>query len=126
MKLHLNSASGINLISGYGADHVLINGRRHSASLLLLPDAIHPGWPTTDYETLREDDFAALAEHHPEILLVAVPGRQPLPKPRLYAHLLAAGIGVEVMELGAACRTYNILVSEERRVLLALILPPAA
>lgn len=125
MKLHLNSASGAYLISSYDADHVVINGRRHSASLILLPDAIHPDWPVADFEALREDDFAALAEHQPEILLVAVPGRQPLPRPRLYARLLAAGIGVEVMELGAACRTYNVLVSEARRVLLALILPPA-
>lgn len=124
MKLHLNSASGAYLISSYDTDHVVINGRRHGTSLILLPDALHD-WPVADLETLREADFAALAVHRPEILLVAVPGRQPVPRPRLYARLLAAGIGVELMELGAACRTYNILVSEARRVLLALILPDA-
>ena len=123
MKLHLNSASGANLISRYDADHVLINGRRHERSLLLLPETLQPDWPVVDFEALLETDFMALAELQPEIILVAVSGRQPMPRPRLYARLLARGMGVEVMELGAACRTYNILVSEGRRALLAIILP---
>jgi uncharacterized protein len=123
MKLHLNRADGAYLIDGYGPDHVQINGRRHARSLLLRPDRVVADWPVVDYEALGEDDYLILAEHRPEILLVAVAGRLPTPRPRLYARLLAQGIGVEVMPLGAACRTYNVLVGEGRRVLAAIILP---
>lgn len=123
MKLHLNRAEGAYLIDAYGADHVQVNGRRHASSLILLPDRLIADWPIRAYDALGEADYHALAEHRPEILLIAVAGRQPTPRPRLYARLLAQGIGVEIMQLGAACRTYNVLVGEGRRVLAAIILP---
>lgn len=123
MKLHLNRADGAHLVSDYAADHVMIDGRRHQHSLILLADRLIADWPVSDYAKLTEADFTALAEYRPAIILVAVPGRQPMPRPQLYGRLLASGIGVEVMELGAACRTYNILVGEGRQALLAAILP---
>lgn len=123
MKLHLNRTEGVYLIDAYGDDHVQVNGRRHEASLILLPDRLIADWPVRAYDALVEADYLGLAEHRPEILLVAVAGSQPVPRPRLYARLLAQGIGVETMQLGAACRTYNVLVGEGRRALAAIILP---
>ncbi len=123
MKLHLNRAEGAYMIDGYGEDHVSINGRRHRASLVLLPDRLVPDWPVSDYDALSEETCVEFAEHAPEVVLIAVADRRPTPRPRLYARLLARGIGVEVMELGAACRTYNVLVGEGRRALAAIILP---
>lgn len=123
MKLHLNRAEGALMIDAYGDDHVSINGRRHVASLILLPERVIADWPARDYDALGEADYLALAEHRPEVLLVAAAGRPPAPRPRLYARLLAQGIGVEAMPLGAACRTYNVLVGEGRRVVAAFILP---
>lgn len=123
MKLHLNHADGAYAFDSHGPDHVLVNGRRHAASLVVLPERLITDWPVAHYDDLSEADYLGLAEHAPEILLIAVPGRQPPPRPRLYARLLAMGMGVEVMELGAACRTYNILIGEGRRALAAVILP---
>jgi uncharacterized protein len=123
MKLHLNRAEGALMIDAYGDDHVSINGRRHAASLILLPERVIADWPVRDYDALGETDYLSLAEHRPEVLLVAAAGRAPAPRPRLYARLLAQGIGVEAMPLGAACRTYNVLVGEGRRVVAAIILP---
>lgn len=111
------------MIDAYGDDHVSINGRRHASSLLLLPERIIADWPVRAYDSLGEADYLALAEHKPELILVAAADRAPAPRPRLYARLLAQGIGVETMQLGAACRTYNVLVAEGRRVLAAIILP---
>lgn len=123
MKLHLNRTDGTLTIDAYGDDHVSINGRRHDSSLILLPERIIADWPVMDYDALGEADYLALAEYKPEVVLVAVADRAPAPRPRLYARLMAQGIGIETMQLGAACRTYNVLVGEGRRVLAAIILP---
>jgi uncharacterized protein len=126
MKLHLNRAEGAYLIDAYGDDHIQVNGRRHQSSLVLLPDRLIADWSVREYEALDEAAYLGLAEHHPEIILVAIAVGQPAPRPRVYARLLAQGIGVEVMRLGSACRTYNVLVGEGRRALAAIILPGGA
>jgi len=126
MKLHLNRAEGLYMIDTYAADHIVIGGRRYARSLILLPDRLLPDWPVTRYDDLTESDYVALAVHAPELVLVAAHEGRLLPRPRLSAGLVGRGIGVEVMPLGAACRTYNVLVAEGRRVLAAVILPGAA
>ncbi len=122
MKLHLNSLSGRYAISGYGPGFVLVNGRRIETSLLLLPDHLDPAWLEGGFAGLVQAHFEALAAHRPELVLLGTGSRQRFPRPRLYASLMAARIGLEVMDLGAACRTYNILAAEGRRVAAALIL----
>ena len=68
----------------------------------------------------RESDFVFLKNLDAEIVLLGTGARQRFPHPRLTAALAQAGIGLEVMDLQAACRTYNILVAEERKVAAAL------
>lgn len=121
MKLHLDRTDAYNTITGYGMDHVLINGVRHTTSTLVLPDEVLPGWGG-HLEKLSTVDFDSIVMRAPEIVLLGTGQQHRFPSPALYRALLAARIGVEIMSTPAACRTYNILAGEGRRVAAALIL----
>ncbi|MBM4181117.1 MAG: Mth938-like domain-containing protein [Betaproteobacteria bacterium] len=120
MKLHLSRIEGLNQITGHGPGHVLINGVRHERGVIVLPDEVVTGWAAV-FEELARVHFDALALRAPEIVLLGSGARPRFPPPGLYAGLLKARIGVEVMDTAAACRTYNILAAEGRRVAAALI-----
>jgi uncharacterized protein len=121
MKLHLSRTSNTFLISGYGRDHFLVNGVRHETSLIVLPDEVVLGW-VRHIDQLSTQHFDVLALCAPEIVLLGSGAKLRFPSPALYASLVKANIGVEVMDTPAACRTYNILAAEGRRVAAALIL----
>jgi uncharacterized protein len=80
-------------------------------------------WPASSLEELKPDHLAAIVELKPEIVLLGSGASFRFPEPSLLAPLHKAGIGVEVMDTPAACRTYNILLGEGRNVLAALIVP---
>lgn len=120
MKLHATGPTGVNVVTAYGADYVAVNGVRHQESLVVLPDRT-VAWSARSFDTLTAEDFAFLATLQAEIVLLGTGPRQRFPHPRLTAPLTRAGIGVEVMDLQAASRTYNILVAEERKVAAALL-----
>ncbi len=121
MKLHLSRSPNTNLISGYGRDHFMINGVRHITSLIVLPDEVVTHWARS-FDELSRVHFDALSIRAPEIILLGSGAKLRFPSPTLYAGLIKAHIGVEVMDTAAACRTYNILAAEGRRVAAALIL----
>jgi uncharacterized protein len=121
MKLHLSRSTETYQINGLGPDHVLVNGQRHESSLVILPDEVIAGWATR-FEALSARDFDIMLMRAPEIVLLGSGARLRFPPPALYAGLLKARIGVEVMDTAAACRTYNILAAEGRRVAAALII----
>ncbi len=120
MKLHASTPSAANTITAYGDDYVMVNGARRDSSVIVTPSDVKP-WGASDFEHLREADFAELAGLGAEIVLLGTGARQRFPHPRLTTALGAQRIGLEVMDLKAACRTYNILVAEERKVALALV-----
>ncbi|NTV09332.1 MAG: Xcc1710-like domain-containing protein, partial [Zoogloea sp.] len=105
----------------YSADHVMIGNIRHKTGLVVMPSGIESGWATAGFDALEEADFARLAALGAEIVLIGTGSRQRFPAPALLRPLIEARIGFEVMEMGAACRTYNILVGEGRNVALALL-----
>ena len=121
MKLHASLPGGVNAITGYGEGYVLVNGARRSSSVVVMPDRTED-WPVTRFDELRAEDFAFLRDLNAEIVLLGTGARQRFPHPRLTVELAQAGIGLEVMDLQAACRTYNILVAEERKVAAALLI----
>lgn len=120
MKFERETRAGVNIVTGYGEGYVQINGERHASSLIVAPDRVI-AWEAASFDALREEHFAALAALGPEIVLLGTGPRLRFPHPRLTQSLAAARIGLEVMDLNAACRTYNILVSEDRRVAAALL-----
>lgn len=122
MKLTLSNPTGQNVVSAYGPGYVTINQQRHEQNLVVMPDALHEPWAAGGFEALTEQDFAALVELKPEIVLLGTGSRQRFPAPRLLRPLVEAGIGCEVMDMPAACRTYTILMAEGRRVAAALLI----
>ena len=120
MKLHASAPSRVNAFTGYGDGFVLLNGVRRAASVIVLPGRIVE-WPVASFAALTEQDFARIAALGPEVVLLGTGARLRFPHPRLCAPLARAGIGLEVMDLQAACRTYNILAAEERLVAAALV-----
>ncbi len=120
MKLHAAAPSAANTITAYGDDYVMVNGARRDSSVIVTATEVK-AWSAADFEHLNEQDFAALAALGADIVLLGTGTRQRFPHPRLSASLGAKRIGLEVMDLKAACRTYNILIAEERKVALALL-----
>ena len=120
MKLHASAPGGVNTISAYGEDYVVVNGQRRDSSVIVLRDRV-VDWPAASFERLTAENFGFLQDLEVDIVLLGTGPRQRFPHPRLTAALMRAGIGVEVMDTQAACRTYNILVAEERRVAAALL-----
>ena len=121
MKLHATLPGGVNAITGYGEGYVMVNGARRDSSVVVLADRIEQ-WSAAAFDTLTPEDFSFLQNLGAEIVLLGTGARQRFPHPRLTAALSRAGIGLEVMDLQAACRTYNILVAEERKVAAALLI----
>lgn len=122
MKLEQDRPVGQNLVTASGEGYIDINGLRHHTSLLLLPDRVEPGWGAAGFDALTEADFSGIAALGCEVLLFGTGSRQRFPRPALLQPLMAARIGVEVMDTAAACRTYNILMAEDRKVAAALLL----
>ena len=120
MKFELSGAPGLNTFTGYGEGYVLVNGERFEASVIVLAERVER-WPVAAVDELTEAHFAQLAALGAEVVLLGTGGRLRFPHPRLTQALARAGIGLEVMDTQAACRTFNILVAEERKVAAALL-----
>ncbi len=123
MKFERDDAQGRNTFTGYGEGYVEENRRRYVASLVVSAERIVTDWPAASVESLAPDHMAAIAELKPEIVLFGTGARFTFPDQALLAPLYRAGVGVEVMDTPAACRTYNILLGEGRNVIAALIVP---
>ena len=120
MKLQASALSRRHSFTAYGEGYVMVSGARHEASVIVLPERIEP-WQVADFAALAEEHFAAIAALGPELVLLGTGARLRFPHPRLTAPLARARIGLEVMDLQAACRTFNILAAEERNVAAALL-----
>lgn len=123
MKLHATSTQQYQTVTGYEVDSVDINAVRFTHSLLVLPEVAPLAWPVASFESLGADDFAAIEAQTPDVVILGTGSRQRFVHPKLLTGLTARRIGVECMDNQAACRTYNILMAEGRKVALALILP---
>ena len=121
MKFQRESTEGRNTVTAYGPGWVEVNRARHTESLVVSGDRVITAWPAQSVESLGADHLAAIVELKPEIVLLGTGPRLQFPGPALLAPLYKAGIGVEVMDTPAACRTYNILLGEGRNVIAALI-----
>ncbi len=120
MKLQLDPGSGRYLITGYRAGAVLVNGEAHEHSLIVTPERL-VAWRPLTIDDLGAEDLAAIALLAPEVVLIGTGSRLRFPGAALLAQLTDAGIGVECMDTGAACRSFAVLSAEGRRVAAALI-----
>lgn len=122
MKLHLTTAEKQNLITGYGDDFIEINRQRYQHNLIVTPKNIISNWDCTVFATLAPEHFAEIVHSKPEVVLLGSGTTHRFLHPKIYAALTEQGIPLECMNTAAACRTYNILMSEGRNVTAVLCL----
>jgi uncharacterized protein len=121
LKLHADAPTLSNTVTAYGPGFIEINKTRYSTALRLAPDAVD-ALDLSGFDALQPEHFAALLAARPQVVLLGTGARQRFPRPQLTRALTTAQIGVEAMTTAAACRTYNILMAEDRRVLALLLL----
>lgn len=126
MKLHLDLNAGLLTFSSYGPGYVSVNGTRYQDSVLICGRDIVTDWAPNGFDGLDAEQFGRLGDMGAEIVLFGSGNRQRFPRPELLKILISKGIGLEVMDTKAACRTYNILVAEGRHVACGVIIDPSS
>lgn|SRR5512135_914060 len=121
MKLHLAAPGGQNMFTGYGPGYVAVNNVRHEKHIVVTADEIME-WSIGNFEALNAEVFESLLALKPEIVLLGTGSALRFPDPALSRRLATGGIGLEVMDTRAACRTYNILIAEGRKVVAAILI----
>ena len=125
MKLNQEITPGQQRITAYDTTQVSVDGTPHALPLALDAQQILADWRPARADSLAAADIAALLALRPGVVLIGTGSRQRLIHPAILRPLIDAGIGYEVMDLGAACRTFNLLVAEGRAVAVALLGDPA-
>ena len=125
MKLHSTPTQQYQTITGYETDSVEINAIVFKHSLIVLPETKPVAWPVQQFEQLTTAHMNQIEATAPDVVILGTGNRQKFIHPKLTANLAARRIGVECMDNQAACRTYNILMAEGRKVALALIMETA-
>ena len=126
MKLHSTPNQQYQTVTGYDLGSVEINAINYTHSLLVMPEMAPLAWPVAEFAALNERHFEQIAALQPDVVILGTGKKQSFVHPRLTACLTGKRIGVESMDSQAACRTYNILMAEGRKVTLALIIEPEA
>jgi uncharacterized protein len=123
MKLHAEKGSG-NYIQSVTRDAVLINGTSYTLPVIVSADRIISDWAPRRIADLTLDDFQAALDLEPEVILFGTGTTHQFASNRLVTSIMSRGVGFEVMATDAACRTYNVLAAEDRRVVATLLLDP--
>lgn len=120
MQFTLESSSGVNVVRAYSRSELHIGENRVRTSCIVTCDRLITDWEPRRFEALAAAHLDALLALEPQIVLLGTGPTQRFPPAAVRSVLTGRGVGLEVMDLGAACRTFNILVREERRVVAAL------
>jgi uncharacterized protein len=121
MKLTDETLKGTLLVRSYSPEEVRVGETVLRHSFLISSTQLVADWKPQRVEDLTVEDIEAIVALEPEIVILGSGNQQKFPETRWLANLLSRGIGCEVMDTGAACRTYNVLVSEDRKVVGALM-----
>src|SRR5690242_7109848 len=115
-------AAGPRLIDAYGSGGFRVSGETHQGSIIVLPDRVL-AWAVVYVSKIAAADLEAVmaASAVPDILLIGCGRRAALIQPAVRQAIRDAGVVIDAMDTGAACRTYNVLLGEARRVAAALI-----
>lgn len=122
MKMALDDIDERLVIRGYGPGELAVGRQTYTSSLLVTPDGVVADWGPGGVDEITSRHLLAILDYSPELLILGTGERQAFPEPRLFVDLMDARVGYEVMNTPAACRTYNILLGEGRRVVAALLL----
>ena len=121
MKFHLSTNPGLNVFTAHGEGYVQVNELRYEHAIIVTPEQVLKDWTPRSFAELTEEDFSHFLPLKPEVLILGTGEQHRFAHPQLYRALTAAGIGVEFMSTPAACRTYNILSVEDRKVVAGIL-----
>jgi uncharacterized protein len=121
MRFTQDSTSATNLVRAYGSGELRVNDRVYRTAVIVSASAVEAAPDIRSMEDLVRLDPSRILAQGPEVVLLGTGPRQIFPAASFRAQFLSAGIGVEVMDTGAACRTFNVLVAEQRRVVALLM-----
>jgi uncharacterized protein len=121
MKLHEHRQPDLNLVSRYGGGCITIEGREITSAVIVAPGIVHTDWINSP-AALTLESLAILWPLQPRILLLGSDSRPADALREIRRQLAAREVSLEAMDLGAACRTYNVLAQEDRAVA-ALLFP---
>jgi uncharacterized protein len=113
-------------VTAYGSGWIAIQGEKITHSVLITSEGIRLDWQCQRFEDLSPQHFAQLAELDVELVIFGSGERLRFPKPEWQVGLMQRRVGLETMDTQAACRTYNILAGEGRKVAAALLIEPSA
>ena len=122
MRFTQDSTSATNLVRAYGSGELRVNDDVYRSAIIVSASAVQATPEIRGMEDLARLDLSRILALEPELVLLGTGPRQIFPAASFRAQFLSAGIGVEVMDTGAACRTVNVLVAEQRRVVALLML----
>jgi len=122
MKLTLDANARVNLVRSYSDAQIRVGDQVFAGSCIITPDTVIGGWRPIDVNDLQEADLEPLFAARPELVLLGTGSRHRFAPAAIRGLFARRSIALETMDLGAACRTFNILVQEERRVCAALML----
>jgi uncharacterized protein len=120
MKLHADKTTG-NYIQSYREGAALVNGEWQPTGLVISADSLVAGWQAPALEALAIDDLAGALALDPEVIVLGTGPSHRFPRHALMVEVMSRGVGFEAMATAAACRTYNILLAEDRRVVAILL-----
>ena len=122
MKFVPETLDGVNMISRHEAGRLWVGGKAHESSLFVPWAGEVTPWPLARWEEMTAADFERMAAFEPELVIFGSGARMRFAPSALLRPLAERRIGIECMDTAAACRTYNVLASERRSVLAALLL----
>ncbi len=122
MKFSEDYATGTNVIRAFSGNTIEINNKSYQQSLVVSSHLLIENWNVSHVDGLTLQHWQKLLQHKPEVIIIGTGKLIAFPHPASYAAAINSGIGVEFMDSAAACRTYNVLVSENRQVLAGIIL----
>jgi uncharacterized protein len=121
MKMQADHMEGPNAISRHSAEGIVVNGVEYRHSVIVPWEGEVVPWSVEAFAQLTEAHFEALAKWSPELVIFGSGTRIRFAPAALLRPLIRRGIGIETMDVAAACRTYNVLISEGRKVVAALL-----
>lgn len=122
MKFQPDRLEGVNLVTRHEPGRVWIGEQLHTVGVLIPWRGSVRQWKPSEFDALASDDFEAVLELRPEVVIFGSGPRLRFASPSLYRPLIERRIGIETMDTAAACRTYNVLASEGRAVVAALLI----
>ena len=122
MTLDLDVNQAKYQIKGYSPEKIQVNDIVYSHSIIVSPEKLIDNWKPQTISELTQTDLSIIIELSPAILLIGTGKNLVFPELEIYGDLINEGIGIEVMDTSAACRTYNALTAENRNVVAALII----